>query len=130
MSSRKHRLDSTSTTFYSTLAHHPLLCHPLHLAFVVVNMITECDNYFCSEESAEDVKARIVAIQENEIDELREIKRFLELELNFAEQYAEVLKDVKENWVDECVSSFSSFCLRLSRLLSFHRALANICLLA
>ena len=56
---------------------------------------------FRSEETAEDVRARIYAIQENEIDQQRELTNFLDLELNFAEQYVEVLHDVKMNWVDE-----------------------------
>ena len=57
-----------------------------------------------SEETAEDVRARIYAIQENEIDQQRELTNFLDLELNFAEQYVEVLRDVKMNWVEEYVS--------------------------
>ena len=51
-----------------------------------------------SEEAEEDVRARIDAIQENEIDQLRELTNALDLELNFAEQYLEVLKATKVNW--------------------------------
>ncbi|KAI0045187.1 BAR-domain-containing protein [Auriscalpium vulgare] len=51
------------------------------------------------EETEEDVRARIVAVQENEIDQLRELGAFLDNELNFAEQYVEVLKKTKANWV-------------------------------
>ena len=43
------------------------------------------------------------AIQENEIDQLRELSRFLEMEIRFAEQYMDVLKGVKEDWIDEYV---------------------------
>ncbi|KAG2133790.1 uncharacterized protein EDB93DRAFT_1173466 [Suillus bovinus] len=53
------------------------------------------------EETAEDVRSRMQAIQENEIQQLRELTSFLDLELNFAKQYYEVLQDVKANWCDE-----------------------------
>ena len=43
------------------------------------------------------------AIQENEIDQLRELSKFLEMEIRFAEQYADVLRGVKEDWIDEFV---------------------------
>lgn len=43
------------------------------------------------------------AIQENEIDQLRELSKFLEMEIRFAEQYLDVLNGVKEDWIDECV---------------------------
>jgi hypothetical protein len=45
------------------------------------------------------------AIQENEIDQLRELSRFLEMEIRFAEQYLDVLRGVKEDWIDECVAN-------------------------
>jgi hypothetical protein len=44
------------------------------------------------------------AIQENEIDQLRELSRFLEMEIKFAEQYLDVLRGVKEDWIDEYVA--------------------------
>ncbi|KAG1853156.1 hypothetical protein DFJ58DRAFT_914251 [Suillus subalutaceus] len=53
------------------------------------------------EETAEDVRSRMQAIQENEIQQLRELTSVLDLELNFAKQYYEVLQDVKANWCDE-----------------------------
>ena len=56
-----------------------------------------------SEEASEDVRARMHAIQENEIDQLRELSRFLEMEIRFAEQYLDVLRGVKEDWIDEYV---------------------------
>jgi hypothetical protein len=43
------------------------------------------------------------AIQENEIQQLRELTSVLDLELNFAKQYYEILQDVKANWCDEYV---------------------------
>ena len=44
------------------------------------------------------------AIQENEIDQLRELSKFLEMEIRFAEQYLDVLKAVKGDWIDEYVA--------------------------
>jgi len=43
------------------------------------------------------------AIQENEIDQLRELSKFLEMETRFAEQHLEVLRGVKDDWIDEFV---------------------------
>lgn len=43
------------------------------------------------------------AIQENEIDQLRELSKLLEMEIRFAEQYLDVLSGVKEDWIDEFV---------------------------
>ncbi|EGO02912.1 hypothetical protein SERLA73DRAFT_165839 [Serpula lacrymans var. lacrymans S7.3] len=59
------------------------------------------------EETSEDVRVRMHAIQENEIQQLRELTTFLDLELNFAKQYYEVLKDVKQTWCNE--STLSKF---------------------
>ena len=59
-------------------------------------------NPACSEETSEDVRARMHAIQENEIDQLRELSKFLEMEIRFAEQNLDVLRGVKEDWIDEC----------------------------
>ncbi|KAJ7212419.1 hypothetical protein B0H12DRAFT_1242428 [Mycena haematopus] len=50
------------------------------------------------EETEEEVEAHMHAIQENEIVQLRELTSFLTLELNFAEQYVEVLKETRANW--------------------------------
>ena len=41
------------------------------------------------------------AIQENELEQLRDLTSFLDNEVHFVEQYLEVLRDVKSNWVDE-----------------------------
>ncbi|KAJ4485759.1 hypothetical protein J3R30DRAFT_1404979 [Lentinula aciculospora] len=49
-------------------------------------------------ETAEDLRAHMQLIQENEIDQTRELTAFLDLELNYVEQYLEVLKDVKSEW--------------------------------
>jgi len=38
------------------------------------------------------------AIQDNEVVQARELSSFLDLEINFVEQYLNVLKDVKSNW--------------------------------
>ncbi|KAF5375449.1 hypothetical protein D9615_007955 [Tricholomella constricta] len=53
------------------------------------------------EETSEEVQAHMHAIQEKEIDQLRELTAFLDLEINFVEQHLNVLKDVRENWYDE-----------------------------
>ncbi|KIJ64304.1 hypothetical protein HYDPIDRAFT_112290 [Hydnomerulius pinastri MD-312] len=53
------------------------------------------------EETSEDVRSRMQSIQENEIQQLRELTTFLDIQLNFARQYFEVLQDVKSNWCDE-----------------------------
>ncbi|KAJ7250534.1 hypothetical protein B0H12DRAFT_664538 [Mycena haematopus] len=55
------------------------------------------------EETEEEVEAHMHAIQENEIVQLRELTSFLTLELNFAEQYVEVLKETRANWPSEWV---------------------------
>jgi hypothetical protein len=54
-----------------------------------------------SEDIAEDVRARMHGIQENEIAQLRDLGGFLDMEIRFAENYLEVMKDVKANWVDQ-----------------------------
>lgn len=55
----------------------------------------------CSEETAEDVRARMYVIQENELELLRALTGFLDDETHFVEQYLEVLKEVKAGWIDE-----------------------------
>lgn len=49
------------------------------------------------------MRARMNAIQENEIAQLRDLTGFLNLEFQFIESYLEVLKSVKDEWVDEYV---------------------------
>ncbi|KAJ3750816.1 hypothetical protein DFH05DRAFT_1518992 [Lentinula detonsa] len=61
------------------------------------------------EETAEDLRAHMHLIQENEIDQTRELTAFLDLELNYAEQYLEVLKDVKSEWSVSSATRSSSF---------------------
>ena len=60
---------------------------------------------FYSEEVSEDVRTRMHAIQENEITQLRDLTALLNLEFQFLESYLEVLRDVKNEWVDEYVFS-------------------------
>ncbi|KAJ7585082.1 hypothetical protein C8J56DRAFT_1166265 [Mycena floridula] len=50
------------------------------------------------EEIEEQVRVQMHDIQENEIDQLRELTSFLDLELNFVEQYLQVLKETKSEW--------------------------------
>ncbi|KAL0951611.1 hypothetical protein HGRIS_008291 [Hohenbuehelia grisea] len=50
------------------------------------------------EETLEDVRAHMQAIQESEVDQQRELSAFLDLEINFVEQYLSVLKDARADW--------------------------------
>lgn len=43
----------------------------------------------------------MLAIQENEIEQLRDLTSFLDMEVQFIEQYLEVLKEAKSEWIDE-----------------------------
>lgn len=68
-------------------------------------------NFDCrpsSDEAEADVQSRIDAIQQNEIDQIREFGLLLDNELNFAEQYAQILLDVKDSWPEKCVLPASS----------------------
>lgn len=47
---------------------------------------------------AEDLRAHMHAIQENEHNQLQELTSFLALETNFVQSYLDVLHDVKEDW--------------------------------
>jgi len=46
----------------------------------------------------EDVHAHMHAIQENEIAQHRELTAFLDMEINYVQQYLDVLMDVKADW--------------------------------
>jgi len=54
-----------------------------------------------SEESSDEVRAQMHAIQENETAQLRELTALLELETKFVQQYLNVLEEVKAEWHDE-----------------------------
>jgi SWI/SNF-related matrix-associated actin-dependent regulator of chromatin subfamily D len=56
-----------------------------------------------SDEAEADVHSRIEAIQQNEIDQIRTLGSFLDNELSYAEQYTQILRDVKDNWPAKCV---------------------------
>ena len=62
-----------------------------------------------SEETETDVYDRMVMIQENEVMQLKDLTSLLDLEIAFAQQHLEVLKDVRQNWVDEYVSRHCSY---------------------
>lgn len=47
---------------------------------------------------AEDLRAHMHAIQENEHNQLQELTAFLALETNFVQSYLDVLHDVKADW--------------------------------
>lgn len=54
-----------------------------------------------SEEITEDVRTRMLTIQEEELDLLKELTGFLNTETRFVEQYLDVLKEAKADWLDE-----------------------------
>lgn len=54
-----------------------------------------------SDDISEDVRTRMNGIQENEIAQLRDLGVFLDMEIRFAENYLEIMKDVKADWVDQ-----------------------------
>ena len=45
--------------------------------------------------------ARMCAIQEDELEQLRALTGFLDDEIHFVEGYLEVLKEAKAGWIDE-----------------------------
>ncbi|KAL7278453.1 hypothetical protein ACG7TL_007451 [Trametes sanguinea] len=53
------------------------------------------------EETLEDVRARMWAIQENEVLQLRELTNFLDLELSFIRSFYQELQRVRDEWIDE-----------------------------
>ncbi|EMD32803.1 hypothetical protein CERSUDRAFT_143382 [Gelatoporia subvermispora B] len=53
------------------------------------------------EETAEDVRARMYAIQENEVAQLHELTQLLDNEMRFVTQYLDVLQETKAHWIDE-----------------------------
>ena len=40
-------------------------------------------------------------IQEKELSQQKELTQFLDLEINFVQQYLDVLKEVREDWPDK-----------------------------
>ena len=56
-----------------------------------------------SEETLEDVRVRMISIQENEVIQLRELTNFLDLEITFVKSYLDELQKVRAGWVDEYV---------------------------
>jgi hypothetical protein len=57
--------------------------------------------YTISEETAEDIRAHMEAIRSDDAHHQRELTSFLDLEMNFAQQYLDVLKDVRSDWSQE-----------------------------
>jgi hypothetical protein len=58
---------------------------------------------------AEDLRAHMHAIQENEHNQLEELTSFLTLETNFVQSYLAVLDEVKEDWPGGYDLSFHRF---------------------
>jgi SWI/SNF-related matrix-associated actin-dependent regulator of chromatin subfamily D len=70
--------------------------------------------FHLSDEAEADVQLRIEAIQQNEIDQIRELGLLLDNELSYAEQYAQILRDVKDNWPGKSVLPSFHSCLALT----------------
>ncbi|KAF9560341.1 BAR-domain-containing protein [Agrocybe pediades] len=60
------------------------------------------------EETAEDIRAHMHAIQENEHNQLRELSQLLDIETNFVQSYLDVLRDVKAEWPERSTSKLGS----------------------
>ncbi|KAF5329774.1 hypothetical protein D9619_009134 [Psilocybe cf. subviscida] len=52
------------------------------------------------EETTEDLRAHMHAVQENEHTQLNDLTAFLELETSFVQSYLDILKDLKTDWPD------------------------------
>ncbi|KAF5326169.1 hypothetical protein D9611_000817 [Ephemerocybe angulata] len=52
------------------------------------------------DETIEDMRAHMHALQENEVAQERELSAFLDLEINFVQQHLQILKDVRDDWPD------------------------------
>ncbi|KAG8832856.1 hypothetical protein FRC17_000511 [Serendipita sp. 399] len=50
------------------------------------------------EEMSEEVQSQIVQIQDGEMDQLKDLTRFLDLELKFAESWVNTLREAKDDW--------------------------------
>ncbi|KAF8514414.1 hypothetical protein BU17DRAFT_68354 [Hysterangium stoloniferum] len=53
------------------------------------------------EETSTDVQARVRLIQENEIEQLRDLTDLLANEIQYVSRYLDVLKDTQDEWLDE-----------------------------
>ena len=47
------------------------------------------------------MRAHMHGIQEKELSQQKELTQFLDLEINFVQQYLDVLKEVREDWPDK-----------------------------
>uniref|UniRef100_A0A8H7XKR2 BAR-domain-containing protein n=1 Tax=Psilocybe cubensis TaxID=181762 RepID=A0A8H7XKR2_PSICU len=59
------------------------------------------------DEAAEDLRAHMHAIQENEHNQYRELGTLLDLETTYIQSYLDVLKDVKADWPERSASKSS-----------------------
>ncbi|KAG8917747.1 hypothetical protein FRC00_013252, partial [Tulasnella sp. 408] len=53
------------------------------------------------DEVSDDVQARMFYIQDNEIQQLRDLTAFLDMMLDYTTKCATVLQEVKDNWIDD-----------------------------
>ena len=63
--------------------------------------IVTCLTDNISEETVEDLRAHIHAIQENEHSQLHELTTLVDVEFNYVQNYLDILKDVKAGWQDQ-----------------------------
>jgi predicted nucleic acid-binding Zn-ribbon protein len=64
------------------------------------------------EETLEDVNARMNAIRDKERMNVVRLTEFLKLEMNFVNQYLEVLNQAKSEWNDELVFVLFTLCIK------------------
>jgi len=65
--------------------------------------VSSLTHFYSSEETAEDLRAHMHAIQENEFSQLKDLGSFLDLEINFVQHYFDVLREVKSEWPEKSV---------------------------
>ncbi|KZV86090.1 BAR-domain-containing protein [Exidia glandulosa HHB12029] len=53
------------------------------------------------EEVSEDVQTRMIAIQENEVQQWHDLTAFLDVQLKFAMDYVGIVQDIKRDWINE-----------------------------
>lgn len=75
----------------------------LKLACMLYHFIVQASPYalFHSEEMSEEVQAKMESIQDGEMSQFKDLGRLLEVELKFADAWAETLRDLKEDWPQE-----------------------------
>lgn len=68
----------------------------MRVMYAHLRSLTDLSAY--SEETLEDVRVMMEAIQASETELQNDLTAFLELEINFVEQYLAVMQEVKADW--------------------------------